>query len=401
MTSSRPGANEAIRLLVADDDEVVLANVAKILTPGEGIQMVGIAHNAEEAIALAVQHQPDVVLTDVNMPLGGGIRATEGIRTASPRTHVVAHSAYEDRAAVMDMVRAGAIGYIVKGAATAELIDVIRRAARGEAILTPSITSTVIHELATLLRQKEQAANAQRSHQAVFRRFVGGEGISVQFQPVLDIASGGCVGYEALARFDLDVNRLPRDWFEEAGTVGFRLELEFTAIKIALDALDHIPAPLFLEVNASPATVASPELGRLLDAGTDGRLVIDLSARDGAPDYAELHARLGQLRSRGIRLAVDDLGAPDAGLQHVLELAPDLIKVDGAIIQSMGGRPAFKALARSLVALGRETRATVVAEGVEQPEELEMLRALGVNWAQGFLFGAPASLDRAEARESA
>jgi EAL domain-containing protein (putative c-di-GMP-specific phosphodiesterase class I) len=394
---NRP-ADAAIRLLLADDNPEVLANLAKMLTPGGGIEIVGIAKDADEAIARAASSQPDVVLTDVNMPLGGGVHATEGIRAASPQTHVVAHSAYEDRGAVMQMVRAGAIGYILKGAPTAELIEVIRRAARGEAILSASITSTVIHELATLLRQKKQAADAQRSHQAVFRRFIKGEGMTVLFQPLIDLAGGGCVGYEALARFDQGPDRSPRDWFEEAGTVGFRLEMEFAAIKLALDAIDRLPAPMFLEVNASPATVASPELDRLLDARADGRLVIDVSAQDHAHDYDAFHAGLRQLRRRGIRLAVDDLGAVDAGLQHLLELDPEVIKLDTAIVQAMGGRPSFKALARSLVAFGRETRATVVAVGVEQPEDLDLVRAMGVNWVQGFLFGVPDSLDRAAPR---
>jgi EAL domain-containing protein (putative c-di-GMP-specific phosphodiesterase class I)/CheY-like chemotaxis protein len=389
------GANtpsSPIRLVVADDDQVVLDNVAKMLTLEDGIEIVAVGHDAEEAIAVAAESQPDVLLTDVNMPRGGGVRATEGVRAASPRTHVIAHSAYEDRGAVMQMVRAGAIGYIVKGSSTDELIEVVRRAAAGEAMLSHAITSTVVHELATLLRQREQAAEAQRAHQAIFRRFIGGEGMSILFQPVMELATGGCVGYEALARFDRDPERSPRDWFDEAGGVGFRLELESAAISEALAALPRIPAPMFLEVNAAPTTIASEELDRLLMGVPPDRLVVDISARDREYDYRAFELSLARLRARGVRLAVDDVGASDAGLQHLLELAPDMVKLDRAIFGGIGGRPAFKAMARALVKLGHDTGAVVVAEGVESPEELEWVRSLGVNLGQGFLFGRPEAL---------
>jgi EAL domain-containing protein (putative c-di-GMP-specific phosphodiesterase class I)/AmiR/NasT family two-component response regulator len=385
-----------IRLAVADDDQVVLDNVAKMLD-GD-IEIVGVGHDAEEIIALVAATQPDVLLTDVNMPRGGGMRAAEGVRAVSPRTHVIAHSAYEDRGAVMQMVRAGAIGYVVKGAPAEELTDVIRRAAAGEPTLSHGITTTVIHELATLLRQREQVAEAQRARQAVFRRFINHDGMSMLFQPVMDLSTGGCAGYEALARFDQDPERGPREWFEEADSAGFRLELESAAISQALPALAGIPAPMFLEINAAPSTIASDELDRLLERVPVERLIIDISARDRVHDYRALDARLRILRQRGLRVAVDDVGASDASLQHLLELSPDIIKIETSIVGAMGGRPAFKAMARALARFGGESKAILVAEGVEVPEELEQVRALGIHWAQGFLFGRPEARNAAVSR---
>ncbi|MGI8608452.1 MAG: EAL domain-containing protein [Candidatus Dormibacteria bacterium] len=381
-----------IRLLLADDDLTVLANLGKMLALEDEIEVVGVANDAEQAIALAATALPDVVLTDVNMPLGGGVRATEGIRAASPHTHVIAHSAYGDRAAVMQMVRAGAIGYLVKGANAADLMEVVRRAARGEAILSAPITSTVILELASILRQKEQAADAQRSHHAVFRRLSMGEGMSVLFQPVIELAGGDCVGYEALARFDVQPERSTRAWFEEAETVGFRVEMELRAIRSALVTLGQLPPQMFLEVNASPATVMSPEFDRLLDPGSEPRLVLDISARDHFADYRAFQLRLREFRDRGLRVAVDDVGAADGDVQHLLHLGPEIIKFDTTVIQAIGGYPAFKAFARSMIGFARETQASVVAEGVEHPEDLEAVRTLGVTQVQGSLFGVPDAL---------
>src|SRR5207253_1909927 len=86
--------------------------------------------DAQEAVDLALRLRPDVALLDVQMPGGGGPRATRAIRTSCPRTQVVAISAHEDREAVIEMIRAGAVGYLVKGVPGEELLTAIRPAAK-------------------------------------------------------------------------------------------------------------------------------------------------------------------------------------------------------------------------------------------------------------------------------
>jgi signal transduction histidine kinase len=122
------------------------------------LEVVGAASDADEAIALAGQHNPDVVLVDVRMPGGGGSRAARMIRELIPNARVIALSAYEDRSTVMEMLRAGAIGYVVKGTPADEILSTIHRAIMGQASLSTEVTGDVIQELVMLLERSEEMA---------------------------------------------------------------------------------------------------------------------------------------------------------------------------------------------------------------------------------------------------
>jgi DNA-binding NarL/FixJ family response regulator len=90
--------------------------------------LVGAAADADGAIALAREHKPDTALLDVNMPGGGGVRAAREIRTVSPDTTIIAVSAHDDRNTVLEMLEAGAISYVVKGATREHILHTVRRA---------------------------------------------------------------------------------------------------------------------------------------------------------------------------------------------------------------------------------------------------------------------------------
>jgi signal transduction histidine kinase len=146
---------DSIRVLIAEDEPAVREAMADLVSSDPAMQVVGTAADADEAIALAKLEKPDVALIDVKMPGGGGPRAAREIRRESPQTHVVALSAYEDRRTVLEMLRAGVVGYIVKGTAAEEILYTIRRSMRGQGSLSVEITADVIHELATLLERSE------------------------------------------------------------------------------------------------------------------------------------------------------------------------------------------------------------------------------------------------------
>jgi diguanylate cyclase (GGDEF)-like protein len=123
-------ADAGIRILIADDDPVVRLTLCAIVEREDGLDLVGQAENADEAIEMAARRRPDVVLLDVNMPGGGGLRAAHDIREANPAVKVVALSADDSTGAQYDMTRAGAVGYVVKGSPDAEIVRVIRSSAR-------------------------------------------------------------------------------------------------------------------------------------------------------------------------------------------------------------------------------------------------------------------------------
>ncbi|MDP9295542.1 MAG: response regulator [Actinomycetota bacterium] len=154
-TEGGPTTIDRIRVLIADDESAVRDALAELIGSDDAMYIAGTAGDADEAIELARNEKPDVALVDVKMPAGGGPRAARGIRDESPQTHVVALSAYEDRRTVLEMLRAGVVGYIVKGTSAEEILYTIRRAMRGQGSLSAEVTADVIHELASLLDHSE------------------------------------------------------------------------------------------------------------------------------------------------------------------------------------------------------------------------------------------------------
>ena len=119
-----------IRLLVADDDPAIRLVLAALFARHDDIELVGEAEDAAQAIQLAARRRPDVVVLDFDMPGGGGVAAATAIREANPEIRVIALSADDSQGAQYDMTRAGAVGYVVKGAPEDEIVRVIRTTAR-------------------------------------------------------------------------------------------------------------------------------------------------------------------------------------------------------------------------------------------------------------------------------
>jgi signal transduction histidine kinase len=146
---------ERIKVLIAEDEAAVREALADLVGSDPDLELVGAVKDAAEAIEVALREHVDVALVDVKMPAGGGAHATREIRRGSPHTQVVALSAYEDRRTVLEMLRAGVVGYVVKGTSADEILYTIRRSMRGQGSLSVEVTADVIHELAELLERSE------------------------------------------------------------------------------------------------------------------------------------------------------------------------------------------------------------------------------------------------------
>ena len=128
--SANGDAAGAIRVLIADDDPMIRLTTSALIGRADGLELVGEAEDADQAIELAARRRPHVVLLDFNMPGGGGVRAATLIREGNPDVKLVALSADNSQAAQYDMSRAGAVGFVHKGAGDDEILRVIRSSAR-------------------------------------------------------------------------------------------------------------------------------------------------------------------------------------------------------------------------------------------------------------------------------
>lgn len=214
----------------------------------------------------------------------------------------------------------------------------------------------------------------------------------IVYQPIYNLQTNRIAGFECLARFDAAPKRPPNEWFAEASEVGLGKELELEAARIALQGLQRLPAHMYVTINFSPGTIASGALLELVQGVDPARVVIEITEHVHIEDYAELLGQLALLRALGMRVAIDDAGAGYASMRHILHIRPDLIKLDISLTKNIDADSTRRALAAALIAFAGETRAKVVAEGVETAAELAALKRLGIYKAQGYFLSKPLSL---------
>lgn len=222
------------------------------------------------------------------------------------------------------------------------------------------------------------------------------EAFDIVYQPIWNFAQQIPIGFEALCRFRSDPYRAPDVWFAEAAETGQGVELELAVIKKAAGIFTHLPDTCYVSFNASPETLISDQLAEILTDMPRDRFVLEITEHAQVADYKVLLDHLKPLRNAGIRLAVDDAGAGFASLQHIVQLAPDLIKLDMSLTRDVDTDQARRSLANALIYFARETSASIIAEGIETRSELETLKMLGIENGQGYLLGKPANVDVAK-----
>jgi NarL family two-component system response regulator LiaR len=138
---------ESISVLLVDDHSMVREGVRAFLVTQPDITVVGEAESGEEAIRLAAQHVPDVILMDLIMPNMDGVEATRRVKQVSPRSQVVVLTSYHEDEHIFPALKAGALSYILKDVSAQELASAVRKAAVGEAVLHPRVAARLIKEL--------------------------------------------------------------------------------------------------------------------------------------------------------------------------------------------------------------------------------------------------------------
>src|SRR3979411_2874928 len=138
---------DTISLLITDDHALVRQGIRAFLELQPDLHVVGEAGSGEEAVRMAAELSPDVVLMDLVMAGIGGVEATRQVKQVSPHTQVIVLTSYHEDEYIFPALRAGALSYVLKDVGPDELADTVRKAARGESVLHPRVASRVVQEL--------------------------------------------------------------------------------------------------------------------------------------------------------------------------------------------------------------------------------------------------------------
>ncbi|HYM83131.1 MAG TPA: EAL domain-containing protein, partial [Candidatus Dormibacteraeota bacterium] len=229
-------------------------------------------------------------------------------------------------------------------------------------------------------------ARALAERSAAVVEVIRSGGLHPVYQPMVDLASGRVVAFEGLIRLPPDTPFTdPGHLFRAAEATGRTFDLDFACIATVLSGAATLGKELALSINISPRTLEAPEfvpdrlVARLAAAGFEpDRVIVEVTERDQIEDIERIRNVLGRLQAFGIRTAADDVGAGNAGLRLLSQIHFDIVKLDLSLVQEGARRETSLAVIRSLADLAARWGAMVVAEGVETPAQLHLLRSIGV-----------------------
>jgi PAS domain S-box-containing protein len=206
------------------------------------------------------------------------------------------------------------------------------------------------------------------------------------FQPIVDLASRETVGYEALTRFDS--GQRPDLCFADAWSVDMGPALELATLGAAVAAARQLPAGLWLSLNVSPRLLVDPDRLNAALWPSDRPIVLEITEHEIIKDYEAVRAAIRAL-GHDVRLAVDDAGAGIANFGHIIELRPNIVKLDIGLVRGVNADLGRQAMVVGMRHFAAETGCRLLAEGVETGAEADTVCALGVDLGQGYFFGHP------------
>jgi len=255
--------------------------------------------------------------------------------------------------------------------------------------------ANVLTMLADLVVGDVEARRDRAAARERIRGLVDRGRVRIALQPIVDINTGRALGVEALSRFPPGFGS-PSRVFAAAHVAGLGLELEQLAAASAYELMPLLGTSSYLALNLAPqVAIRLAHHGLSVPNVPLHRLVLEVTEHAAVHNYAQLRQALAPLRERGLRIAVDDAGAGYSSMNHIVELSPDIIKIDRCLVDGLGHDPVRRSVVNAFVALANDLGATVVAEGVEEVADLDAARELGVGAAQGYLFARP-STDRGD-----
>ena len=384
------------RILVVDDLDANVLLLERLLRHA-GVGEVRGLTDPRQATELCAQWEPDLVLLDLHMPGMDGIEVLKAMQASLPSdAFVPVLMLTGDCTSVAKelALAAGAKDFLAKPIDRTEALLRVQNLLETRSLYVRSqehgraLQATLDRKLEEERRQSDE----RREQRAEIVHALDRDILTTVFQPVVNLHRGEVVGVEALARFLTTPMRPPNEWFSQAANVGMGLALELRAVEVALAHMDLLHPDQFMSVNVSPATATTDDLRDRLAVAPGSRVILELTEHMRVTDYEALWPSFDELRAQGVRIAVDDAGAGYSGLQHILRLQPDVVKLDHDLTRNIHVDPARRALASAMATFADDIGAALVAEGIETESDLDVLRDLGVPWGQGYHLAAPGPL---------
>jgi EAL domain-containing protein (putative c-di-GMP-specific phosphodiesterase class I) len=263
-----------------------------------------------------------------------------------------------------------------------------------ETVLT-SVDAELLQQMVApeLERLPRSAFSPPKIGREEFMEIIHGGLIDLHLQPIVALNGEKTVGFEALARGP--EGSLVRDagpLFGAASYYGVEEALDLACVAAALQWAPKIPNPYWLSINMSPELLEQQTLQRLIEeqpAPTLERQVLELTEHLPIASSLRVHQAAQPLRRLGARLALDDAGCGFFNMDMVRALTPDIVKICITVVRRIDGHPKVREAVAEMVGKVKQAGAIALGEGVERREQAELLRACGVQLAQGFLYARP------------
>jgi len=374
-------AEQNAKILLVDDDEKVLMVLGRALSTA-GAEVI-VAKTGAEALVMLGQHSFDTVVSDIQMPGMSGLKLLRAIREYDLELPVVLMTGQPNLSGAAAAVEYGAFQYLIKPVEIDRLRGVVARAV----------------SFGRIGRLKRQCAEEYGSGSFYVGDRAGIEAkldralssLWMAYQPIVR-ADGSSLGHEAFLRSEEPVLPHPAAVLKAAERIG-RTHDVGRAVRdlVAADAVNGADEHALFFVNLLAEDLLDPMLYLPSAPLTRiaSRVVFELADRSSLEAINGVDARLERLRAAGFRIALDNLGAGDAGLATFTQLEPEFVKLDLSLIRGIHQDATKLGIVRSLIRLCHDLGKSIVAEGVEVVEERDALVAEGCDFMQGFYFGRP------------
>ena len=359
------------------DDEQSLTQMLSMMLGTRGYDVV-VAHTASEGLQ-KVSSQIDLILLDLVLPDSDGLSVCSELKNNKNTAHVPvimmsAHSLDEDKVQGLYL---GADDFLPKPCEAEELV------ARMEAVM----------------RRGRNGAGVKREEEIIceLRKIFDEQLIVPYFQPIYNLKPFELYGVEILTRpTSTSVLANPEEFFKAAFQYGMYLEMEILSWSMALNILSRYFTDEKIFLNCNPYLIEMFDPERVLKVFDDYKVsprnvIMEITERSTVSDYKVFYERLAIYRKAGFSFAIDDVGGGYASLESIVEIKPEILKIDRHIVTDISDDVFKQSIVKFVVSFCKENGIFSVAEGIETNADLQAIKDMGVNSGQGFYLYKPTS----------